>query len=313
MRNILYILSFAGIACIAPDRTASAQEKGKLGEYDEIVIKRKDGEKDTKVTIEIKDNEVWIDGKKMDEYKNGNVIIQHREIRPQDGNMPHAGLQFFGGEGEIIPNKALLGVITEKMEAAGATIKEVSKDSPADKAGLREGDVITRINEKQISEPQDLYESIGELKPGDKVTVTYLRDGKSAKATATLDERKDMEARTFRMPQGMDRDLFRFHMPEMRDAPGGGKRLGLSVQDTEDGKGARVLRVTPGSAAEKAGFKTDDVITAIAGKTVNNAKDVAETYSDNKEKESISASIKRNGSVQTLTIKVPKVLNTENL
>jgi S1-C subfamily serine protease len=105
---------------------------------------------------------------------------------------------------------------------------------------------------------------------------------------------------------GFNRDFRNFH--ENNEV-----KLGLSVQDTEDGKGAVVLSVAPGSAAEKAGFKADDIITDIAGTEVNSTRDVATAYRANKEKGTFSAKVKRSGQQKTLEIKVPKKLNKVDL
>lgn len=341
MRKLLQVLTLAGLTCstfvITPSVNAqdsSRQKSDKLGEYDEIIIKRKNNQ-DGKVTVEIKDGEVWVDGKKMEEY-DGDISVYRRKIRPVDGNTfpfnsPHRGLQLFnndnddkGGGNFNFGSKALLGVITEKKEAAGVTIREVSKDSPAEKAGLRKGDVITAIDADKIAEPQDLFEKIGEHDPGDKVTVTYLRNKKENKTTATLDERKGFGAFNFTPApnQGNDNNYFRFRGPGNSQPFGDNfnwfdnrneTRLGLSVQDTEDGKGVRVLDVSEGSAAAKAGFKEDDIITELAGTEVNSAKDVANAYRENKDKGTLTAKVKRDNKVQQLTITVPKHLNKADL
>ncbi|RPD40162.1 PDZ domain-containing protein [Chitinophaga barathri] len=327
MRKILYTFSFGLIAMATLVLPASAQEKrsGKLGEYDEIVIKRKGGSKDAKVTVEIKDGEVLIDGKKIDDYKDGSITVQRRVITPRNGNMAgNGGIQFFEDEDSdlrITPGTAVLGVITEKKVAEGATVASVAEGSAADKAGLKEGDVITKVNDHKITEPQDLFETIGALKPGDKVTVTYLRNKKEQKADATLGKRTSVSPRSFGLsPEGDDMNPFRFRMPQAPDSrpldrffPERAPSLGLTVQDTEDGKGAKVTGVKEGSAAEKAGFKTDDLITEIAGEPVKSARDVAEAYRGHKDEASITAKGTRNGTAQTYTIKVPKNLRTENL
>lgn len=328
MRRLLFVFSFGAIAMALP---AFSQEKpsSKLGEYDEIIIKRKGADKNAKVTIEIKGGEVFADGKKLDEFNDKDITVRRRVIIPRNGNLP-PGSPFEEQEFSLTPNTAVLGVITRKEDAKGATVTEVAEGSAAEKAGLKTGDVITGINDKKILEPQELYEAIGDLKAGDKITVTYLRDGKENKANATLDKRKDAERSLrlapegnqfqFRMPDGMNRRPFG-NTPDGREYPfaeffrdRSGTRLGLSVQDTEEANGAAVLDVADGSAADKAGFKEKDVITELAGKPVKNAKDVADLYKENKEgKSSITAKVKRNGNTQTLTIKVPKKLNTEDL
>ncbi|UYQ93091.1 PDZ domain-containing protein [Chitinophaga horti] len=344
MNKLLYTLGLAGMTAVA--LPVIAQEKGanKLGEYDEIILKRKDG-KDGKVTVEIKDGEVYVDGKKISEYKGEDISVYHRRNTPVDGNTfsfrgaPRGGMQLYRGEGApeapSLAGKAVLGVITAKEEAAGATVKEVSEGSAAEKAGLKEGDVITQVNDAKISEPQELFEAIAAKKPGEEVTVTYLRNKKESKAKAKLGERPaaplnfggdDGNTFNFRsMPRGGDDNTFDFRrMPrggDLEDFFGGmqrqrednSTRLGLSVQDTEDGKGVKVLDVTEGSAAEKAGFKEEDVITELGGSAVRSARDVVSTYQANKAKGELNAKILRGGKVQTLTVKVPKKLNKADL
>ncbi|MCF6401598.1 PDZ domain-containing protein [Chitinophaga filiformis] len=340
MSKLLQTLTLASITCFAFSSATVAQDKksDKLGEYDEIVIKR-NSNKDGKVTIEIKDGNVLVDGEKMDAYKDGDISVYRRRIRPVDGNnfnfAPRGGVQLFnddddddtaGGMMDIKPGKAVLGVFTEKKEAAGATVRDVAKESPAEKAGIKAGDVITRVDADKISEPQDLFEKIGAHDPGDKVTITYLRDKKEYTATVTLDERKD--AGTLELfPRGGAQGFRRAPRGEFNfgdNFPGGPNRfrgfnedndakLGLSVQDTEDGNGAEVLSVTPGSAAEKAGFKAKDIITELAGDDVNSTRDVANAYRANKNKGTITAQVKRGGQQKTLEVKVPKKLHKADL
>jgi len=337
MSKLLQTLTLAGFTCYtfltAPAAHAQDTNPGKkgdkLGEYDEIIIKRKNNQ-DGKVTVEIKDGQVLVDGKPLADY-DGDIAVYKRKITPIDGNSfsfdgPHRSLQFFNDRGDmpVRGGKALLGVMTEKKEAAGTTIREVSKGSAAEKAGLQVGDVITAVDADKIAEPQDLFEKIGEHDPGDKVTITYLRNKKENKATVTLGERKGADMFNF-APPGMgnnDNNYFRFQ-PRGRQPFGGNNfgwfgednstRLGLSVQDTEDGAGARVLNVDEGSAAAKAGFKQDDIITALAGESVSSARDVVNTYRENKDKGTITAKVKRNNKEQTLTISVPKKLNKADL
>lgn len=326
---MLYILSMGALAT-ALVLPAAAQEKrsGKLGEYDEIVIRKKSDGKNGKVTIEIKDGEVLADGKPLNEYKNEQVIVQRRHIVPRNGNLGDMDMPFSFDDGEtdnrlfaIEGNKAVLGVITEKKEAGGTTVVEVSEGSAAEKAGLKTGDLITAVDGKKIAEPKELYEFMGEKKPGDKVTVTYKRNGKENKAAATLEERKENAPRVFNFPSRPD-NQFRFrrdNLPPFGGEPGPGirnsgrPRLGLAVQDTEEGNGAKVVGVTKGSPAEKAGFAENDLVTEIAGEAVKNAAEVAAAYREHSSEGSVAAKVLRKGKTETLTIKVPKNLRTENL
>ena len=64
----------------------------------------------------------------------------------------------------------------------------VLSDSPADKAGLRSGDILTKINEQVIDKNNSLVSVLTNFKPGDTITITFFRDGKSQTAKATLQE-----------------------------------------------------------------------------------------------------------------------------
>ena len=74
------------------------------------------------------------------------------------------------------------GAYVHASGSAGA----VAPGSPAEKAGLKDGDIITKINSKTVGKDGSLSSILGEYRPGDKVTITYLRDGKEQTATVTL-------------------------------------------------------------------------------------------------------------------------------
>ena len=69
--------------------------------------------------------------------------------------------------------------------------------------------------------------------------------------------------------------------------------MDLKVQDTEDGKGVKVLDVDEGSVAEKAGIKKDDVITSFEGKDVTSAGDLAKASREMKEKSTLKVQLKQ--------------------
>jgi serine protease Do len=97
--------------------------------------------------------------------------------------------------GEV--KRAILGVriqdITQELadehelkNLDGVYIPSVSEDGAADKAGIKEGDVIIKINEDKVNKSSELQEQISKYHPGDKVDVTVMRDGKEREITATL-------------------------------------------------------------------------------------------------------------------------------
>jgi serine protease Do len=97
------------------------------------------------------------------------------------------------------------------------------------------------------------------------------------------------------------------------DAYNGRPKLGLSVQDSEDGKGVKVIDVDGDGNAEKAGIKEDDVITEINGKEVNGADEVAKIIRDNKDKISIKVKLLRDGKPMDIDVKIPRKLKTADL
>jgi serine protease Do len=165
-------------------------------------------------------------------------------------------------------------------EDDGVLIGQVMDDSPAEKAGLKSGDIVTRVNDAKVGTPTALRDAVGGMNAGDKVTVHYLRDGREKKVDVTLGMSPEPRALAGR---GLDR-AFR-GMDRVRDLRFAGKHgfLGVMTQDldgnlgdyfgAEDG-GALVTEVVEDSPAEKLGLHAGDVIVEIAGSPVENAGDL---------------------------------------
>ncbi|MFG3508756.1 S1C family serine protease [Streptomyces sp. NPDC047821] len=79
-------------------------------------------------------------------------------------------------------------VLTDDYQPGGVAIVEVSPGGAAADAGLRAGDIITRLDDARITTMTSLLEALASAKPGDEVTVTYTRGGRSATARVTLGE-----------------------------------------------------------------------------------------------------------------------------
>lgn len=310
---------------------AAAQEKdskaGKIRKEKETdVIIRKKGDGKEKTTIVIDGNDITVNGKPIDELKETDVEILRRNgfdaIAPRISGrvMPMlGGAKMFGGD--ISLNKAFLGVTTNASDK-GAKVVSVQKESPAEKAGLKKDDIITKVNDTKIESSSDLYDAIGEYKPDDKVTVTYLRDDKQQTATITLEKNKNTSITlNGDFGNGFNRN-FDFDMPQLRNLPringmefstGRKPRLGVEIQDLEEGKGVKVLDVDEETPAAKAGLRKDDIITAIDGKSIDSVDELQSTIRGMKEGDSFMLSYKRNGQSQTAEIRFPKKLKTADL
>ncbi len=306
----------------------------KLDEYDEIVIRQKKGG-DAKVTVEIKDGNVMVNGQPIEKFENDDVAVLKKKARVMTLTGPNmamrrtspfraeGGPQQFRYEFDRDENKAMLGVTTETKDGA-VTINEVSENSAAAKAGLQKGDVITKVDDIKIESSQALVEAIGKYKPEEKVTVTYKRNGKENKATATLGKREmgfyggpdvrvfpDME--NFEFNFDMDQLRGMEDMQRLQGVMGGRPRLGIRAQETEDGKGLKVLDVADESVASKAGIKEDDIILEFNGKAVNSTEELLNASKETKDKTSFNVKVNRDGKTQTMEVKIPKKLKTANL
>ena len=323
MKN--YLLRAGGIAALAVLLFTSAtaqdtkdkdkdkdKEKSKVSKNDEVIIIRK-SDKDAKVVVEIKDGAVTVNGQPLDEYKGDDVIV--RRGRNLSGTRVYSPSPFSGQAWSYSSddNHAYLGVTTDKDDK-GARITEVTDNSAAEKAGLKEGDVITRVDDAKIEDHDDLAAAVRKHKPEEKVTITYLRDGKEQKATATLGKTGFTMSLTAPQVQTWNDHNFEFNNSYGQTFSYNARpRLGLRAQDTEDGKGVKVLSVDDESPADKAGIKKDDIITEFDGKAVNGADDLANAARNAKDKSNMTVKLTRAGKPQTLQVKIPKKLKTANL
>lgn len=316
MKKYLSIASFCigalllnNFVVVAQDKDDKGNAQNKIGEYDEIIIKRKDAGKNGKVTIEIKDDEVRVNGKPLDEFEDKNLSVRKKKAVTYGLTAPSP----FRSSDITESDRPFLGVITDDTEG-GAKITAITKNSAAEKAGLLKGDIITMINSEKVENQGDVSAAIRKLKPEDKVTITYKREGKENKVTATLGKRSG--ANTVYSPNHNFEFNHDFDINERLGqvfSYGGRPRIGLKAQDTEDGKGVKVIDVDEGSAAEKSGIKKDDVITEFEGKAVNSADALAEASREASDKSSLKIKLNRGGSSQTIEVKIPRKLKTTNL
>ena len=306
---------------------ANAQSKDKIKKEENIIIRKK-GDTKEKTTIVIDGDNITINGKPLEDMKDADIqVLRNRDILPLlpgiKGRIagPIGGMKMFGDDFMMHSNSAFLGVASEKTEK-GLKIISVEKESAAEKAGLKKEDIITKVGDKKIESSNDLYEAIGSYKPEEKVTITYLRDGKENNTTATLGK-SISSPKIFKFKGGdfsndVNRD-FNFKMPNLPDMEGMNfsynrkPRLGVQIQDLSEGKGVKILDVDSESAAAKAGLQKDDVISEIDGSAVASVDELRNKLRDLKEGDSIKLTYQRNGKTQSIDIKFPKKLKTAEL
>jgi serine protease Do len=111
------------------------------------------------------------------------------------GNRAHLGVQVQDLNRDLAP-------YFKVEEKSGVLILSVSKDSPAEKAGLKAGDVITRLDEEKITDADDLITALRDYEEGDKVNVEYVRQGKSATAAVEFENMENSHGFKFFSPEG---------------------------------------------------------------------------------------------------------------
>ena len=300
---------------------AQKEKKEKISNDGQEVIIIKHGDKEKRLTIETKDGEVFINGKPSSEYKDGDVSVIKQKFR-SDRNFlytPQGGTyKVFNGNKGFFGNHGFLGITTRKADD-GVKITDVSKGSAAEKAGLKEGDIITKVGDKKVNDPDDLMDVISGYKPKADVAISYKRDGKAGDVKATLKERNFPDSYVFnnKLNPAMD-----FTMPKISAVPGepfayswgfGRGRLGLRIEDTEDDAGVKITDVDDESTAAKAGLKENDIITEVNGKKVKDVNEVRKELAEVKDKTSYNIKAKRNGVDMNFEIKIPKKLNKADL
>lgn len=338
IKNIFVLTAFA----LAVPVTILAQEDGKTDkeksnkdktERRHITITTK-GDQQEKITVEINGEKVTVNGKPIEEYKDkdGDISVNVNKLRGMESlsyfRTPKSGAWSFNGNDDVTAfggneNRAMLGVTTEKVEE-GAEITSVNKESAADKAGLKENDIITKVDDATISSPDDLSAAVKKHKPGDKVSINYLRNKKEQKTTAELSKWKGSTLFGFDdMGQNfkLNMDQFNFDKIAPKRQPystvpsdgyrsytiaSGAPKLGISVQDTDDGKGVKVVNVLDESNAEKAGIKEDDIITQVDDKAVNSTDEIANLLKEKKDNLTVRFKLLRDGKTQNIEVKMPR-------
>jgi serine protease Do len=148
----------------------------------------------------------------------------------------------------------------------GALVAEPQANSPAVKAGIQAGDVITAVNGAPVRDARDLARQIGTMSPGSTVRLTVMQKGEQKTISVTLGELpNEREARA---------------TPESREPSGLAiPRLGLTLAPATEvagsgNEGVVVTAVEPDGVAADQGFKAGDVILEVAGRKVASPADV---------------------------------------
>ena len=164
----------------------------------------------------------------------------------------------------------------------GVLIRDVLDNTPADKAGIKPGDVIINFDGKKVTDVNQFRLLVAETPIGKRVTIRIIRDGKRKNLTAKIG--------SFQMTTTQDKST--------------SDDLGVTVTEvTEPQPGVVVQNIEQGSPADRAGLKQGDIIIKINHRNISSIKDYLRTLSALKEKKVLIFQINRDGQTYFITLR----------
>ena len=174
----------------------------------------------------------------------------------------------------------------------GALISQIIEDSPAEKSGLKEEDVILFFDGEEIFYSSDLPLTVGAIRPDTEVNAMVLRDGKKKTIQVTVGELPKDPTMAFNEPQQ--------------------NILGIVVEDQTEGnqrifiEGVKVASVDPEGIAYKSGIRAGDIIYSLARVRIQNVNEFKDVLSDLDLEKNTTIGVARNGNKRILSLNLSK-------
>ena len=185
-------------------------------------------------------------------------------------------------------------------EPGGALISEVSPNGPADKAGIKHGDVIVEVNGKKVAGPRELRLMVGALAPGATVSVKLMRNGQEQNVQVQLGELPQKESAISSGPNGAESSpatiLDGITVGELNDASRRAINAPPGLQ------GAVITAVDTDSPGYRAGLRRGQVIEEIARQPVKNAAEAVRLSETLKKGESVLLRVWSDGQSRYVTV-----------
>jgi serine protease Do len=229
------------------------------------------------------------------------------QVRELNAVVPFGGGTYLGVSlAEIDANRAKE---LKLREAYGVEITRVEDGSPAEKAGVKPGDVVLEYNGQRVEGMEQFGRMVRETPPGREVKLTISRDGAPQTLNAMLSSRK---VRPF--PENFHFDMPEIRMPDipqiyttLRTARLGVEAESLGPQLSEYfgvKEGVLVRSVRENTAAQKAGIKAGDVITKVDGMPVTSPSELSGAVRSASAKKTYTLELTRDHKPQTITVTV---------
>jgi serine protease Do len=230
-----------------------------------------------------------------------------------------SGTSYLGfGAAEVTPERAKALNLSEDR---GVEVTHVEDDSPASKAGVKQGDVVLEYNGEKIDGVEQLIRLVHETPPGRQVKMAVWRNGATENLTVTVGARRNMVIETPSGPVTVPAippippippvppvEIPRFEMSWQSPiigiegeslAPQGQLADFFGVQD-----GVLVKSVIKNSPAEKAGLKAGDVITKVDDSEVTSPREITSVLRSNRTKTTFTLTVVRNKKEMTLSVTI---------
>src|SRR5579859_1356460 len=191
----------------------------------------------------------------------------------------------------------------------GVVIEGVEPGSPAEKAGLKGGDVITSVNGTPVKTGNDLVNPIASAPIGSKVKITYFRDKQMKDTTATVEDRTrvfpNTQGRVSSTPDENAPAEFGLHVENL--TPVRAQKVGIEGQ-----KGVVVSEIEPASFADDTGFQPGDVVSEVNGMAVTSVDDYRKAVSKLKPGENVVFKVLRRNGDRVMTMFLPGVVPADS-
>jgi serine protease Do len=192
---------------------------------------------------------------------------------------------------------------------SGVLVSDVMDDSPAEEAGLEDGDVIIEFDGRKVRSPRDLKKLVLRTDVGDEVEVKIVRNNEKKTLHITVGEEPESGSFTLDLPEDLPdftSGLMTFFNPA--------RRLGVRVTDLNEdlgayfdvgeGEGVLVLDVEDDSPAADAGIKPGDVIVELNGEKIHSAAQLKDEIRDLEGDENVDLKVIRRGKGKKLSAKL---------
>lgn len=156
-------------------------------------------------------------------------------------------------------------------KVTGALVAAPQDGSPAEKAGIKAGDLITEVNGKEVKDARDLAKKVADLAPGSEATFTLNRNGDTQTMTVKIGELPDKPVQH----ASLNSDSSKTGMTDLgiRVAP-------ASEVSPDESKGLAIVGVEPGGKAADAGLAEGDIILKVGDEFVNGVQDLRRALTD---------------------------------